>query len=114
TPMEDLRAPVGVQASACMSSTGIKQRILHECLKMLEEDKRICRAIGHHGAELLRSLGSKRTTNVLTHCNAGSLATVSYGTALAPIYVAHERGLPIEVFADETRPLLQGSRITAY
>jgi methylthioribose-1-phosphate isomerase len=51
---------------------------------------------------------------VLTHCNAGSLATVAYGTALAPIYLGHEQGVPFHVFADETRPLLQGSRITAY
>jgi methylthioribose-1-phosphate isomerase len=52
--------------------------------------------------------------SVLTHCNAGSLATVAYGTALAPIYLGHEQGVPFHVFADETRPLLQGSRITAY
>jgi methylthioribose-1-phosphate isomerase len=116
--------------------TKIKQRLLAEALTMLEEDKQTCRAIGAHGLKLLQELiphaGAKRSAapdsssslnseprtlnplSVLTHCNAGALATVAYGTALAPVYLAHEQGIPIEVFADETRPLLQGSRITAY
>jgi methylthioribose-1-phosphate isomerase len=104
----------------------IKQRLLAEALTMLEEDKQICRQIGQHGLALLKELSAPRPSSilhppsspaplsVLTHCNAGSLATVAYGTALAPVYLAHEQGLPIQVFADETRPLLQGSRITAY
>jgi methylthioribose-1-phosphate isomerase len=110
----------------------IKQRLLSEALTMLEEDKEVCRKIGENGLALLEELvgsgqtstssvessaaGSKTSRNlsVLTHCNAGALATVAYGTALSPIYLAHEKGIPIEVFADETRPLLQGSRITAY
>ena len=92
----------------------IKQRILDECLKMLDEDTAICRAIGKHGAELLRSIQSKNPRNILTHCNAGSLATVAYGTALAPVYYGIEQGMRFHVFADETRPLLQGSRLTAY
>jgi methylthioribose-1-phosphate isomerase len=106
-------APTGPEASAC-TSAAIKRRVLDECLRMLEEDKQICRAIGNHGAELLRSLPAKQSRNILTHCNAGSLATVAYGTALAPIYVGVEQGMRFHVFADETRPLLQGSRITAY
>lgn len=69
----------------------------------------MCRAIGRHGATLLRD-----GATVLTHCNAGSLATARYGTALAPIYVAAEQGMSIRVFADETRPLLQGARLTAW
>ncbi len=94
---------------------GLKQRILDECLAMLEEDRRVCRAIGEHGLKLLQSTASKqRPINLLTHCNAGSLATVQYGTALAPVYVGAERGAKFHVFVDETRPLLQGSRITAY
>ena len=64
--------------------------------------------------ELLRSIGSKPSRNILTHCNAGSLAAVAYGTALSPIYVGIEQGMRFHVYADETRPLLQGSRITAY
>jgi len=96
----------------------IKQRLLAEALTMLEEDKQICKRIGEHGFELLASLNREpRTLNplsVLTHCNAGVLAATAHGTALAPVYAAHERGIPIEVYADETRPLLQGSRLTAY
>lgn len=92
----------------------LKKRILDECLAMLEEDRRVCRAIGQHGLELLRSLQSAQPVQILTHCNAGSLATVQYGTALAPIYLGAEQGMRFHVFVDETRPLLQGSRITAY
>ncbi len=89
--------------------TQIKRRLLDESLAILEEDRRMCRSIGEHGFALL---GSKKT--VLTHCNAGGLATSEYGTALAPVYVAFERGKVIHVYADETRPLLQGARITAF
>ena len=69
----------------------------------------MCRAIGQHGAELL---GESAT--VLTHCNAGGLATADYGTALAVVYAAVESGKAVRVFADETRPLLQGARLTAW
>jgi len=80
-----------------------------EASKILEEDRAMCRRIGEHGLSLLRD-GAR----VLTHCNAGALATGGIGTALAPIYVAAERGIPVEVFVDESRPLLQGSRLTAW
>jgi methylthioribose-1-phosphate isomerase len=80
-----------------------------EAARMLAEDIAACRAIGMHGAELLG-----RCRGVLTHCNAGALATSEYGTALAPVYVLHERGHKLKVYADETRPLLQGSRLTAW
>ena len=95
----------------------LKVRILDECIDMLEEDNRVCRAIGEHGMKLFEGLAkedARGEVNVLTHCNAGGLATVQYGTALAPIYVGAEKGVKFHVFADETRPLLQGSRITAY
>ena len=69
----------------------------------------MCRAIGTYGANILRD-----GQTVLTHCNAGALATSGYGTALAPVYLAHEQGKKIHVYADETRPLLQGSRLTAW
>jgi methylthioribose-1-phosphate isomerase len=69
----------------------------------------MCHAIGEHGAALL-----KDGMGVLTHCNAGALATGDFGTALAPVYVAAERGVKVKVFSDETRPLLQGSRLTAW
>ncbi|HEY2587571.1 MAG TPA: S-methyl-5-thioribose-1-phosphate isomerase [Tepidisphaeraceae bacterium] len=93
----------------------IQQRILDEALRMIDEDNRVCLAIGDHGAKLLAELAAGRERiELLTHCNAGGLATVQYGTALAPVYVGAERGMKFHVFADETRPLLQGSRITAY
>jgi methylthioribose-1-phosphate isomerase len=84
-------------------------RLLAVAQEVLEEDRRVCRQIGKHGAALL----SDRAT-VLTHCNAGALATADYGTALAVIYSAVEAGKRVAVFADETRPLLQGSRLTAW
>jgi len=87
----------------------LKERLLDEALAILEEDRRMCRAIGRHGAELVRD-----GDGILTHCNAGGLATADYGTALAVIYAAHEQGKKVRVFADETRPLLQGSRLTAW
>jgi methylthioribose-1-phosphate isomerase len=80
-----------------------------EASAILDEDRAMCRRIGEHGVRLLRN-GSR----VLTHCNAGALATAGIGTALAPIYLAHERGLAVHVYACETRPLLQGARLTAW
>jgi methylthioribose-1-phosphate isomerase len=93
-----------------------KDRILDECLEMIDEDNRVCRAIGEHGLRLLQSKipTPKSKIDILTHCNAGGLATAGYGTALAPIYLGIEQGKQFHVYADETRPLLQGSRITAY
>ena len=83
--------------------------LIRSALNMLNDDVAICHKIGEYGADLLKNCNS-----VLTHCNAGRLATVKYGTALAPIYVAKENGHNIRVFADETRPLLQGARLTAF
>jgi methylthioribose-1-phosphate isomerase len=80
-----------------------------------DEDVSGNRAIGEHGFELLRAASAHgRPVNILTHCNAGALATVGYGTALAPIYLAQERGLPVHVWVDETRPRNQGALLTAY
>ncbi|MFO7891686.1 MAG: S-methyl-5-thioribose-1-phosphate isomerase [bacterium] len=89
--------------------TELKKIILNEALSILDEDKRICRKIGKNGARLLPD-----TATVLTHCNAGGLATADYGTALGVIYAAVQMGKQIKVYADETRPLLQGSRLTAW
>jgi len=91
----------------------IKHRLLAECLSMVEEDNRVCRAIGEHGVQLLAAIRNS-PIEILTHCNAGGLATVQYGTALAPIYLGAEQGMKFHVWSDETRPLLQGSRITAF
>lgn len=83
--------------------------LLREALDIYNEDIETCRSIGRFGDTLLNDGDC-----VLTHCNAGRLAAVRYGTALAPVYVAHENGKRIKVYADETRPLLQGARLTAY
>lgn len=80
-----------------------------EAKKIHSEDVDICQKIGEYGAELL-----KENTGILTHCNAGRLAVSGIGTALAPMYVAHKRGTKIRVYADETRPLLQGARLTSF
>ncbi len=85
------------------------QILVAEAVAIHEEDKKACHAIGDVGLPLV-----KAHPNLLTHCNAGSLAVSEMGTALAPIYRAHEQGIHVHVFVDETRPLLQGARLTAY
>jgi methylthioribose-1-phosphate isomerase len=87
----------------------LREIMLRGALAIEAEDRAMCRAIGDFGAELVPEGGG-----VLTHCNAGGLATADYGTALAVMFTAHERGKRFRVFADETRPLLQGSRLTAW
>lgn len=87
----------------------VRAALLSQCLRIREEDEAMCKAIGEHGLSLL-SPGM----GILTHCNAGALATSRYGTALAPVYLGQERGYRFAVFADETRPLLQGARLTAF
>ena len=84
-------------------------RLQAEATAIWEEDRAMCRKIGEHGLALLPD-----GTKVLTHCNAGALATGGIGTALAPIYLAHEAGRNVQVFADESRPVLQGARLTAW
>jgi methylthioribose-1-phosphate isomerase len=86
--------------------------------EICDEDVATCRAIGDHGVVLIRDLweksGKSRPVNILTHCNAGWLATVDWGTATAPMYVAHEENIPIHVWVDETRPRNQGASLTAW
>ncbi|MFQ5956106.1 MAG: S-methyl-5-thioribose-1-phosphate isomerase, partial [Kiloniellales bacterium] len=86
--------------------------------EICDEDVEICAAIGAHGAELIRDKaagrGPEEPVNVLTHCNAGWLATVDWGTALAPVYRAHDDGIGVHVWVDETRPRNQGARLTAW
>lgn len=82
-----------------------------------DEDVELCRAIGQHGLHVLQALHAKhpdRPLNILTHCNAGWLATADYGTATAPIYLAHDAGIPVHVWVDETRPRNQGALLTAF
>ncbi|HEX6558868.1 MAG TPA: S-methyl-5-thioribose-1-phosphate isomerase [Longimicrobiales bacterium] len=105
--IERMRRVAALHASA---STGeIACKLYGEATAILEEDRAMCRAIGEHAQSLLPD-----NARVLTHCNAGALATGGMGTALAPLYVAHERGRNLKVYADETRPLLQGSRLTVW
>lgn len=87
----------------------ILQCLKNECIEIQQEDIRMCKAISEHGLSLL-----KDGDGVLTHCNAGPLATSKYGTALGPLFLGKERGMDFKVFADETRPLLQGARLTSY
>jgi methylthioribose-1-phosphate isomerase len=86
--------------------------------EIADEDVATCRAIGEHGGRLISDtfdlIGRNRPINVLTHCNAGWLATVDWGTALAPVYVAHDAGVPVHVWVDETRPRNQGASLTAW
>ena len=88
---------------------GIRAALIEEALLMYDEDIAACKTMGSHGASLLPQAGS-----VLTHCNAGALATCGYGTALGVIRAAVERGQQLHVYADETRPFLQGARLTAW
>lgn len=83
--------------------------LVEEAQAIHEEDRQICRAIGEAGVHLIRP-----GTRVLTHCNAGALAVSELGTATAPLYLSHAAGVPFSVYADETRPLLQGARLTAW
>jgi len=87
----------------------LRRRLLAEAQAIRDEDAAMCRAIGEYGQSLIPADGG-----VLTHCNAGALATAELGTALAPIYLAHAKGRKLRVYADETRPLLQGARLTAW
>ena len=87
----------------------IVEALHKEAVEIREEDIRVCKAIGEYGLTLV-----KPGDGLLTHCNAGKLATVKYGTATAPMYLGQERGYNFHVFSDETRPLLQGARLTSF
>jgi methylthioribose-1-phosphate isomerase len=88
-----------------------------EVAAIADEDVAMSKAIGEHGQALIKQIAAKKpgkAVNILTHCNAGWLATVDYGTALAPIYLAHDSGIPLHVWVDETRPRGQGASLTAF
>jgi methylthioribose-1-phosphate isomerase len=93
------------------------EKSLAAAVEICEMEKENCRQIGNHGLKLIASISKKKKgkpVNILTHCNAGWLACIDYGTVTAPIYFAHDRGIPVHVWVDETRPLNQGARLTAY
>lgn len=103
------RCRTAVESSNLATPSELKLLLVQEALNILDEDIKMCHDIGMHGSKLL-----KNGMGILTHCNAGALATGDYGTALSPVYVAHEQGMQLKVYSDETRPLLQGSRLTAW
>jgi methylthioribose-1-phosphate isomerase len=97
------------RSEGAQNVAALRRQLRDEASRILAEDQAMCRRIGEHGASLIEQ-GSR----ILTHCNAGALATAGTGTALAAIYAAKSQGKRLEVYADETRPLLQGSRLTAW
>lgn len=91
--------------------------IVETAREIADEDADFCRRVGEHGATLIEEISQRKNgdcVNILTHCNAGWLAFVDYGTATSPIYVAHDRGIKVHVWVDETRPRNQGARLTAW
>lgn len=103
------RVKARVRAEAAQPVDVLKAAVLDEARRIQQEDEQVCRRIGEHLLTLLHD-----GMGILTHCNAGALATSAYGTATAPLYLAKERGWQLKVYADETRPVLQGARLTAY
>jgi methylthioribose-1-phosphate isomerase len=108
------------QLTSISKGKGAREKIdvaLRTAREIAEEDEEHCRMIGQHGLNLIEQIAQRKggkPVNVLTHCNAGWLAFVDYGSALAPVYAAHDRGLPVHVWVDETRPRSQGSKLTAW
>ena len=107
-----------MKSIATINSVEERQRVAFQTAREIaDEDAEHCRRIGVHGLELIRGLSEKKagaTVNILTHCNAGWLAFVDYGSATSPIYAAHDAGIPVHVWVDETRPRSQGSKLTAW
>ena len=100
---------IDTRAQSSYEGDEVRLALLQEAIAIHEEDRRTCHAIGRLGAELLED-----GQGVLTHCNAGGLATAEYGTALSVFFTAQDQGKRLQVFVDETRPLLQGARLTAW
>jgi len=107
--LDRMRARAAALAESGITPESMKRALLDEAKQIQAEDEETCRLIGEHALTLFQD-----GMGVLTHCNAGGLATARYGTALAPMYLAQERGIKLKVFADETRPVLQGARLTAF
>ncbi len=99
-----------------VNSNKILEIALNEAKVICEEDVKFCENIGLNGLKIIEEIYNKKkdTVNILTHCNAGWLATINWGTATSPIYHAHKKGIPVHVWADETRPRNQGSNLTSY
>ena len=99
-----------------VNSDKIFEMALSEAKEICEEDVKFCKNIGLNGLKIIEEIYEKKkeTVNILTHCNAGWLATINWGTATSPIYHAHKKGIPVHVWADETRPRNQGANLTSY
>ena len=99
-----------------VNSTKILEIAIKEANKICEEDINFCKKIGTNGLKIIEDIYNKKkdTVNILTHCNAGWLATINWGTATSPIYHAHKKGIPIHVWVDETRPRNQGANLTSF
>tara|TARA_B100000287_G_scaffold344868_1_gene332135 strand:+ start:228 stop:1304 length:1077 start_codon:yes stop_codon:yes gene_type:complete len=99
-----------------VNSNEILNIALKEAKEICEEDIKFCENIGLNGLKIIEEIYNKKkdTVNILTHCNAGWLATINWGTATSPIYHAHKKGIPVHVWADETRPRNQGANLTSY
>tara|TARA_A100001011_G_scaffold389817_1_gene472049 strand:+ start:1325 stop:2395 length:1071 start_codon:yes stop_codon:yes gene_type:complete len=99
-----------------VNSEKILEIALNEAKEICEEDIKFCENIGLNGLKIIEEIYNKKkdTVNILTHCNAGWLATINWGTATSPIYHAHKKGIPVHIWVDETRPRNQGSNLTSY
>ena len=99
-----------------VNSNKIFEIALNEAKEIAEEDEKFCEKIGLHGLKIIEEIHNKKkdTINILTHCNAGWLATINWGTATSPIYHAHKKGIPLHVWVDETRPRNQGANLTSF
>ena len=99
-----------------INSEQIFEIALNEAKEICKEDVKFCKNIGFNGLKIIEDIYDKKkdTVNILTHCNAGWLATINWGTATSPIYHAHKKGIPVHVWADETRPRNQGANLTSY
>ena len=99
-----------------VNSEKILEIAINEAQKICEEDIKFCENIGLNGLKIIEEIYNKKkdTVNILTHCNAGWLATINWGTATSPIYHAHKKGIPVHIWADETRPRNQGANLTSY
>jgi methylthioribose-1-phosphate isomerase len=99
-----------------INSDQVLDKALNEAKEICDEDEKFCENIGVNGLKIIEEIYNKKkdTINILTHCNAGWLATINWGTATSPIYHAHKKGIPVHVWVDETRPRNQGANLTSY
>jgi methylthioribose-1-phosphate isomerase len=109
--------PLSFEQQQPTESEGIKKRALLEAQAIANEDAAFCKSIGIHGLEIIKTIAKKKNdgvVNILTHCNAGWLAFVDYGSALSPVYAAFDQGIEVHVWVDETRPRNQGASLTCW